>query len=430
MSAAVLEPGSAAYEAVRRPAMARFADVRPAAIVRCASAAEVVEALALGRGRRIAVRSGGHCFAGRSSTDGVLIDVGPMNAVEPHGDVVRVGAGARLGRVYDALDAVGRTIAGGCGPQVGIAGLTLGGGLGVLGRTHGLTCDQLLAAQVVLADGRVVRCDERTEPDLLWALRGAGGGQFGVVCELTLRTVPAPPAVTVFHLRHPLERAAELIDRWQRLAPDAPDPLAASLLCNGRGVHVFGAHAGPREEAEALLAPLGEPAGAVVEELPWRAAKGWLAEHGPGDGPPDGLDFAASEFFREPLPAEAVAALADQLERGLRAGHHCELDLMPWGGAYGRVAPTATAFPHRDARVLLKQAVVVAPGADPAPARAWLRRSYAVTHPHGTGGAYVNFPDLELEDPLPAYHGANLARLRELKARYDPDGVFAFPQSL
>ena len=429
MSATILEPGSAAYEAARRPAMARFAEVRPEAIVRCASAADVAWALALARGRRVAVRSGGHCFAGRSSTDGVLIDVGPMEAVEPEGELVRIGAGARLGQVYDALDAVGRTIAGGCGPEVGIAGLTLGGGLGVLGRLHGLTCDQLVAAQVVLADGRVVRCDARTEPGLFWALRGAGGGQFGVVCELTLRTVPAPRA-TVFHLRHPLAGAAALIGAWQRFAPVAPDALAASLLCNGRGVHVFGALAGPREEAEALLAGLGEPETATVEELPWRAAKRWLAEHGPGDGPPGGLDFAASEFFREPLPADTLAALAGHLERGLGEGHHCELDFSPWGGAYGRVAPGATAFVHRDARFLLKQGVVVAPGRDPEPARAWLRRSYALTHPHGTGGTYPNFPDLDLDDPLRAYHGGNLARLRELKAEYDPNGVFAFPQSL
>jgi FAD/FMN-containing dehydrogenase len=410
--------------------MARFADVRPAVIARCAGPADVVAALELARGRRVAVRSGGHCFAGRSTTDGVLIDVGPMDAVVPEGELVRVGAGARLGQVYDALDAVGRTIAGGCGPEVGIAGLTLGGGLGVLGRQYGLTCDQLVAAQVVLADGRVVRCDERSEPGLFWALRGAGGGQFGVVCELTLRTVPAPRTTTVFHLRHPPDRAATLIDAWQRFSPHAPDALAASLLCNGGGVHVFGAHAGPREEAETLLAALGESEASTVEELPWRAAKRWLAEHGPGDGPPGGLDFAASEFFREPLPREAVEALAGHLERGLRAGHHPELDLSPWAGAYGRVAPDATAFAHRDAMFLLKQAVVVTPGDDPAPARAWLRRSYAITHPHGTGGTYPNFPDLDLEDPLLAYHGGNLARLRELKAEYDPDGVFAFPQSL
>jgi hypothetical protein len=122
--------------------------------------------------------------------------------------------------------------------------------------------------------------------------------------------------------------------------------------------------------------------------------------------------------------------LAEQLERGLADGHHCELDFSPWGGAYGRVAPDATAFVHRDPRFLLKQGVVVAPGEDPEPARAWLRASWAIAHPYGTGGAYPNFPDLELEDPLQAYHGANLGRLRELKAAYDPHGVFVFPQSL
>jgi FAD/FMN-containing dehydrogenase len=426
----VLRPGSDAYDAARRPAMARFAAAHPAAIARCASAGNVVEALELARGSHVAVRSGGHCFAGRSSTDGVVIDVGPMHAVEPSDGVVHIGAGTRLARVYDALDARGGTIAGGCGPDVGIAGLLLGGGLGVLGRANGLTCDQLVEAEVVLADGRVVRCDENSEPDLFWGLRGAGGGQFGVVTEFTLRVLDAPRS-TVFRLGFPRERAAELIDAWQRWAPDAPDGLAASLLCNRGGVHVFGSYTGAREEAEALLAAIAaDPSGTVVEELPWRAAKRWLAEHGPGEGPPGGLDFSKSEFFREPLPADAIAGLVDGLEDGVRRGFACELDFSPWGGAYNRVPVDATAFPHRAERFLLKQAVVVEPGGDESAPREWLARSWASVHPWGAGGAYVNFPDLELEDARRAYHGPNLERLREVKAAYDPERVFTFPQSL
>ena len=177
---------AAAYELVRKPAMARFWDVRPQAVVRCRTPEDVVETVALARRSRIglAVRSGGHCFGGESSTPGVLIDVGPMDGVAISDGLATVGAGARLGDLYDALDGQGRTIAAGCGPSVGIAGLTLGGGLGLLGRTYGLTSDQLVAAQVVLADGRVVDCDEHRHADLFWALRGAGGGRFGVVTGL------------------------------------------------------------------------------------------------------------------------------------------------------------------------------------------------------------------------------------------------------
>jgi FAD/FMN-containing dehydrogenase len=425
MSAAVLEPGSDVYEAFRRPAMPRFADVRPAAIVRCASAADVAEALAYARAQHVAVRSGGHCFAGRSSTDGVVIDVGPMHGVRVDGDVVHVGAGARLADVYDALYERGGAIAGGCGPDVGIAGLLLGGGLGVLGRMHGLTCDQLLAAEVVLGDGRVVRCDADTERDLFWALRGAGGGQFGVVTEFTLRVVEGP-ASTVFHLRWPRSRAADLIARWQAWAPDAPDELAASLLCTPGGVHLFGLAAGVDPDLDVLP----EPDSATVEQLPWRAAKAWLALHGPGEGPPRALDYARSEFFSEPLPNEAVDALVAGFEDAAGRGISCELDFSPWGGAYNRVPVHATAFPHRAERFLLKQAVYVPAGEDPGPAREWLDASWAAVHPCGSGGVYPNFPDHELDDPLRAYHGANLERLREVKATYDPERVFTFPQSL
>jgi FAD/FMN-containing dehydrogenase len=424
-----LRPGSDAYEAVRRPAMARFAAVRPAEILRCASTADVVEALGRARGRPLAVRSGGHCFAGRSTTDGVLIDVGPLDGVQAGDGTVRVGAGARLGGIYDALDARGEAVAGGCGTDVGIAGLLLGGGLGVLGRTHGLTCDQLIAAEVVLADGRVVCADADSEPDLFWALRGAGGGQFGVVTEFLLRTVPGPRS-TVFALRWPLAQAAPLLDAWQRWSPEAPDPMAASLLCTRSRVTVFGSHAGPRADAEAELATLPRPDEATFEEHGWRATKRWLAEHGPGEGHEGGLELARSVFVRDPLPAAVVEQLVSHHDAGVAGGLACELDLSPWGGAYTRVARDATAFPHRDARFLAKLGASVAPGDDDAPARAWLDTAYELLAPHGTGGSYPNFPDDALKDPLRAYHGDNLERLRHIKDRYDPDGVFAFPQSL
>jgi FAD/FMN-containing dehydrogenase len=159
----VVLPGSADYESVRKPVMARFEHLRPVAVVQCATPADIVATLAAVRGLRLptAIRSGGHSVAGRSSTDGVVLDVTPMRSVVVAGDVATVGAGVQLGDLYDALAEHGLTIPAGCGPSVGIAGLTLGGGLGILGRKHGLTCDHLLKAQVVLADGRIVECDEQ-----------------------------------------------------------------------------------------------------------------------------------------------------------------------------------------------------------------------------------------------------------------------------
>jgi FAD/FMN-containing dehydrogenase len=206
-------PGSPEYETVRKPAMVRFGNVRPAAIVLCERPADVAEAIALARrfGLQMATRSGGHSVAGRSSTGGLLIDVTPMCSVSVAGGVATVGAGVRRGTLYDALQEHGLTIPAGCGSAVGIAGLTLGGGLGILGRKYGLTCDQLRRAEVVMADGRVVVCDEHAEEELFWALRGAGGGNFGVVTSLVFDTVPAAPA-TAFHLGWPFAHAAAAVE--------------------------------------------------------------------------------------------------------------------------------------------------------------------------------------------------------------------------
>ena len=187
-------PGDAAYEDARRPAVARFDGFHPQAVVRCRSAEDVAATIAVARrtGLELAVRSGGHCFAGYSSSDGIVLDVAPLAGVTLDGGIATIGAGTRLGAVYDALAPHGVTMPAGCGPDVGIAGLTLGGGLGVLGRQHGMTSDSLVGARVVLADGRIVDCDAEREPDLFWALRGAGAEGFGVVTSLAFRTCPAP----------------------------------------------------------------------------------------------------------------------------------------------------------------------------------------------------------------------------------------------
>jgi FAD/FMN-containing dehydrogenase len=380
----------------------RFAEITPAAVRECRDPGEVVETLAEARrrGLKIAVRSGGHCFAGRSSTTGLLIDVSPMNEVALHGDIAVIGAGAKLGAVYDALAAQGRTIAAGCGPEVGIAGLALGGGLGILGRRYGLTCDQMVAADVVLAGGRVVECSEAEHEDLFWALRGSGGGQFGVVTRFVMRTVEAPSTIECFRLTYPRDQAAELIADWQQWAPDAPDDLAASLIVHPDKTTLFGAGPLPETSAEEI----------TRVELPFREAKRWLADNGPA-GAPDQND-SKSEFFRQPLPTSAVHRLAED-EDG-------ELDFSPWGGAYNRPETSATAFVHRNERFLLKMTG----------SRAWLERVWEIVHPHGSGGVYPNFPDPTLDDALRAYHGTNLERLQQVKADYDPQNVFRFPQSV
>jgi FAD/FMN-containing dehydrogenase len=457
----VVLPGLADYESVRKPVMARFEHLRPAAVVRCATPADVVATLAFARGLSLpmVIRSGGHSAAGRSSTDGIVLDVTPMRSVAVADEVATVGAGVRLGDLYDALAEHGLTIPAGCGPSVGIAGLTLGGGLGILGRKHGLTCDHLLRAQVVLADGRVVECDEHHDGELFWALRGAGGGQFGVVTSLVFRTLPAP-ATTVFQLVWPPAAAAAAVQAWQMYAPDAPEELDATLrltatgdgerLLSGRGPRVEAVGSVLDGEADAaeligeLVGRVGvDPVAASRRHLPHRDAKRYLEglgsvedrreQSGPERPPQPAHLYTKSEFFRRNLPGQTIAALVENVTQGLAPGQSREVDFLPWGGAYNRVPADATAFAHRSERFLIQHLVQVPADATPAEhpaARDWLSRSWSLVHPWGSGVVYPNFPDPDLQDWEHAYHGTNYDRLLRVKVAYDPDGFFRFHQSL
>ena len=425
----LITPDSAAYEAARRPALARFHHVRPIAVVRCASTRDVTRTLAFARhsGTHVVPRGGGHCFAGRSSTAGLVLDLSRLDAVtvRPDGSA-RIGAGARLAQVYDGLHRSGRAVPAGCGPTVGIAGLTLGGGLGLLGRLHGLTCDALLSAQVVLADGRVVDCDLDREPELFWALRGAGGGQFGVVTSLVFATV-AEPRATRFELRWPEAAAVDVVAGWQRWASAAPDDVTANLTLVAEPGHplrvvVFGAALRDAEPATVLLESLAARVGVRPEirhqVLTWRDLKRSFA--GPesyGAAP----TVSRSEFFSRPMPASAVVPLIDEFASGAAPGRR-ELNFTAMGGAYNRVPADATAFVHRSERFLLDH---VAREGD-----RWLDRSWALAHAFASGRVYPNFPDPGLDDWAAAYHGGNAERLRAVKRGYDPDRLFRFPQAI
>ena len=445
--------GSQAYEAHRRPFNARFHEVEPEAVVSCENPHDVSETLAFVRrhGGTFAVRAGGHSFSGDSTTQGVLLDVGPMHSVSVSGGLVAVGAGATLGEVYGALDSHGLAIPGGTCPSVGVSGLTLGGGLGILGRTHGVTSDSLVGAEIVLADGRLVACGEQHDDELFWALRGGGAGNFGVVTSLVFRPVPAPEAINL-HLSWPFSDAAAVIHAWQTWAPDGPDGLAASLKVTSTGdaeppsVDLYAAVLGPGSDAEHLLGELvtragADPSSSSAEHLSFEGTRRyWAALGEDGAATEDAAMalepvwlFAKSEFFGRPLPAEAVSALLDAFARNRAAGESRELDFMPWAGAYNRVRPDATAFVHREERFQLKHAVTVEAGASPEALRAAhtrVVRSWGSVHPWGSGRVFQNFADPDLEDWPAAYYGPNLERLMRVKERYDPDNVFRSEQSL
>jgi FAD/FMN-containing dehydrogenase len=449
----VIADPAALSDAARRTFNARFDDRVPQAVVRCASADDVAEAIRFVRRHRLgsAVRAGGHCFAGRSTTRGIVLDVSAMRAVEVADGVVRVGSGATLGEVLLSTLPHGLAIPAGTCPSVGVAGLTLGGGLGLLGRTHGVTSDRLEAAQIVLADGRIVDTDEHREPDLFWALRGAGTGHFGVVTELTFRPVPAPPATT-FHLTWPFRDAADVVDGWMAWGPPGPDALSASAVLTASAdpeeepiLEVFGTMLGPAADTRDVLDELTgriatDPDSTFLEEMSWEdTARYWGARAGATledsrAGPPDrGIHVVKSEFFERPLDHDTVVRLLSVLGERRVEGEARELDLSPWGGAYVRVPPDATAFVHRGASFWVKHAAALGQGASAAAveaARRWAVASWRTVHPFGSGGVFPNFPDPDLEDWARAYYGSNLDRLLSLKARYDPQNVFRSPQSL
>lgn len=428
----VLTADSPGYDRARRPENRSFQDTRPALVVVCGSEEDVVRAIAYARsaGLRLVARGGGHCFAGRSSTEGIVLDLSALDEVSVHPDgTARIGAGARLGAVYRALHAHGRTLPAGCGPSVGIAGLTLGGGIGLLGRAHGLTCDRLLGARVVLADGSVLDCDAQHEPELFWALRGAGGGQFGVVTSLCFSTLPEPATCRIEAHWRDIDPCTVLAV-WQSWAPDAPDGLTLNATVerhpedSALRVHIDGASTLSESRTRELLHEFATRAGrpawlGVSEPMPFSALKDGLADEARSSGSESVR--IRSEFFDRPIDDGALSALVSCLEAG-EGSHGRRLTFTALAGAYNRVAETATAFAHRGGWFLLEHAG--------APDDPWIDASWELAHEQASGRVYPNFPDPALADPLCAYHGANGPRLSAVKQRYDPHRFFDFPQAV
>ncbi len=348
-----------------------------------------------------------------------MLDLSGLDGISMAADgIATIGAGARLSQVYSSLHSYGRTLPAGCGPTVGITGLTLGGGIGLLGRKYGLTCDRLVGAQVVLADGSVVDCDQEHEPELFWGLRGAGGGQFGVVTSLRFDTVPEPMTTRIE--AHVTVGVEQLASAWQAWAPDAPDELTVNLsLLAEPGVPVqatlFGAstldEASTRELLRDFIDAVDLRAG-----LPYHQLKSTFAD--PRESP-DRVLRLRSEFFSHSLTDHTLASLLKLLSSA--TGRH-ELNFTVMGGAYNKVAEDATAFAHRTERFLLEH---VAETDDP-----WIDGSWATAHFDGSGRVYPNFPDAALDEWAAAYHAGNHSRLVEVKKAYDPNRFFDFPQAI
>ena len=440
----VLLSGSPGYEDARKPSDPRHSGARPAAVASCRTTADVAAAVRCAARLRLRVtpRSGGHCFAGSSSAGDLVVDVSEMNHITVTGRQVEVESGVRLGRLYPTLAAHRLTLPAGCGPTVGVAGLTLGGGLGLLGRRYGLTCDRLMAAEVVLADGQVVSCDDQHHPDLFWALRGAGGGHFGIVTRFVFDPV-TEPEVTVFGLDWAPDDAAALILSWMEWAPAADDSLAAHLelivpedLRERPALRLIGTMIADSATTRTAVGELGAATGikagdATFSELRYARAKAVLGEiPREADRP---LESHRSQLFDAPCSADAVMELLDHLIQERRLGRTRTLSFLPMGGAYSRVPVEASAFAHRSSRFLVEHIAGVPPAASRAErvaAAEWSSRSRRILAAEASGGVYPNFPDLDLADWADAYWGPHHARLQETKRRYDPDNLFWARQGL
>jgi FAD/FMN-containing dehydrogenase len=462
LSGPLIRPGESGYTTAKELFDPRFDSLHPAGIAYCRNPHDVATSLAFVRkyGLPVAARCGGHSYAGWSSTSGLIVDVTRMAGVTVSGGTATVGAGTRLIDFYNDLAGHGRAVPGGSCPTVGISGLTLGGGIGVVGRAYGLTCDNVASMQIVTADGQIRTANAQTNSDLFWACRGGGGGNFGVVTSFTFTTHPAGD-ICLFFLGWPWSQAAQVIGGWQSWAPHAPDQLWSNLhLAAAPGgstpsIQVGGTYIGSVSEAgaqlEKLYAAVGsDPSSPFLESTSWLHAM--LVEAGcasltvnechlPTQNAQGQLsrasESAKSDFFTNPLSSHGIGTLLTGVENFQQIsgapGGSGGIAFDALGGAVNRVAPSATAFVHRDALFGAQYTTtwpVGSASAEVARQYAWQQSFWQSMRPYASGQAYQNYIDPSLTNWRQAYYGANYTRLTQVKAAYDPHRLFNFPQAV
>ncbi|QCH23916.1 FAD-binding oxidoreductase [Mycobacteroides salmoniphilum] len=417
----------------------------PGAVAFCTSEQDVAGCVefASSSGIPIAARSGGHSYAGYCvPNNGLVVDLGQMAAVSVTGTRATVGSGARLIDVYAGVWAAGRMLAGGSCPTVGIAGLTLGGGIGVLTRKFGLTCDQLISARVVTADGGIRVVSSDSEPELFWAIRGVGGGNFCIVTEFTFETAQATE-LTVFTLDYAPGDMAAILRRWLMFMDDAPDELWTTLHAVAgttpqcRIVGCIAKTDNPRALVDGLRSAIGiGPSDRFVADKSFLDAMKFMggcstltvaqchpAWNGDGAGQLQREAFVASSRM---VPDAAIdTARVEALLVGDR-GLTFIFDSL--GGAVSRVSADATAFPHRRAAASIQ--IYHGVGADSSVAYRRVDEARDRLAEVCGAAAYVNYIDPRLPDWAAAYYGDNLTRLRRIASAYDPNGVFGFMQAV
>jgi len=440
----LLLPGDDGYAEAKQVWNGAHHDAMPAAVARVTGVADVIAALGFARSHDlpVAVRGGGHSVAGLSTSDGgMVIDLAPMRnvRVDPEGRVAYVGPGAVWGDVDHEAQQFGLATTGGLVSTTGVAGFTLGGGIGWLMRQYGLACDNLVAADVVTADGRLVHASADENADLFWGLRG-GGGNFGIVTSFELALHPVGPEVYAGPLFLPGDAAGDLLRFYREWAPNQPDAIttAVSLATapplpvipekwHGKKVAiVIAVTAGPVEDGEALVRELrtvAEPVADLIHPMPYQFIQGLLDPLWPK---------GINAYFK----AANLARLSDESIDSLVALHQdtpgpqCEIHVHQMGGAVGRVGQDETAFPERSMPFVVN-AVTGTPEPELLGAHTeWARTVVASTKADHTGRAYVNFLG-DADDAAEAAYGEETYRkLVALKERYDPTNVFHLNQNV
>ncbi len=439
---ALIQPADLEYESARKVYNGMI-DKRPAAIVRCASVADVIEAVNFGRtnGLLLAIRGGGHNGGGLGTCDdGLVIDLSRMKGirVDPNARTVRVEGGVTGGEMDHATHAFGLATPGGTVSSTGVAGLTLGGGIGHLTRPFGLAIDNLLEVDVVLADGRFVVANEKENADLFWAVRG-GGGNFGVVTSFLFRLHPVT-MITAGPTFWPIEQTPEVMKAYQDFILKAPEDIAGFLaFLTVPPVPLFPPELHMRKVCAVIWGSTATPERFEAQTKAMRSVGTPLLDHvGPMPYPvlqglfdpllPSGMQWYWRADFAKTFNAEAIAA---HLEHAKRApAGISQVHIYPINGAAHRPAPGDTAFSYRDANF-----AVVIVGVDPDPANRdtvtnWCKGYFDATHPFSAGGAYINFMMEEGQERVQASFRDNYTRLAQVKRRYDPTNLFRVNQNI
>jgi len=436
MRGPVITPGQPPYDSLRLPFDSLYDSVRPLAVVQPLDANDVSKIVHWARttGVHIVARSGGHSYGGYSTTTGVVVDLSKLASVHVTAGHAVVGPGARLGNIYNTLAQHGLAIPAGTCPSVGIGGHALGGGFGLASRAWGLASDNLVSAQIVTADGKILTADASHHSDLYWACRGGGGGNFGIVTRLVFRTHPVTQGA-YFIATWPWAQVEEVLASFLHWAPTtAPDALGSVCrLATGPGgptVQVFGQFLGSETNLKTALATLGPPAQKLVTGTSsWldlvRRWAGCLGHTLPSCAAPGHQVFVGASDYIAHAPTSALLARFKNVVDS-RSPAPGALLIDAYGGALNRVSPTATAFVHRNTLASIQYFA----SGDAASARSWVNASRATLAPATSGEAYVNYIDPALANWQHAYYGSNLARLRRVKRRYDPSNLFHFAQSI